>query len=141
MLKADILNKLIQDPTVIGILDSQNGTVNVYMGAVPKNAPTPFIPAIVVQGGGTKYFYGADGINRFQMETLQFDSYAPNYTAALQISNTVRDLLKEFSGPLASTIVTGSMVRRDMDMPYEAGPGGYVYRHLLSIEFQYTENN
>src|SRR5581483_4288565 len=141
MLEADILNKLMEDPTVVAILNSQNGTVNVYNGAIPKSAPTPFIPAIVLQGVGTKYFYGADGINRFHQKTLQFDSYANDYTTALKVSNTVRELLQEFSGPLTNTIVTGSLIRRDMDMPFEPGEGGYLFRHLLAIEFQYTENN
>jgi hypothetical protein len=141
MLKNDILQKLMEDPTIVAVLNSQNGTVNVYMGAIPKIAPSPFIPAIVVQGGGTKYFYGADGINRFQMETVQFDSYAIDYTTSLKVSNTVRDLMKEFAGPLNSTIVSGSLIRRDIDMPFEPGPGGYVYRHMLAIDFQYTENN
>jgi hypothetical protein len=112
---------------------------NVYRDAIPKNAPDS--PALVFQTmPGGEFYAGAEAMNALQMKPVQFDSYHVYPNIALQISNAVRDLIKNMRQvSLANTQIQGVIISKDHGMPQEPGANGYVQRRLLLAEFWHTE--
>jgi hypothetical protein len=112
---------------------------NVYRDAIPKSMPDS--PALVFQTmPGGEFYAGAEAMNALQMKPVQFDSYHVYPNIALQISNAVRDLIKNMRQvSLANTQVQGVIITKDHGMPQEPGANGYVQRRLLLAEFWHTE--
>lgn len=112
---------------------------NVYRDAIPRAMPDS--PALVFQTmPGGEFYAGAEAMNALQMKPVQFDSYHVYPNIALQISNAVRDLIKNMRQvSLANTQVQGVIITKDHGMPQEPGANGYVQRRLLLAEFWHTE--
>jgi hypothetical protein len=132
MIENDLYTLCSTDP---GVLAALGGNNNVYLGMIPKGQSDN--PALVLQSVITTNFTAADGFVNLIMRRIQLDSYAAKYSAALTLSNAVSLLLRNFKGVLASTTVTGTIVRQEMDMPDEPGATGYVFRRMLAIDFWY----
>jgi Protein of unknown function (DUF3168) len=99
------------------------------------------LPSVVFQVITARSVSSAQGFSHFRFVHVQFDSYATNYTDAVTLSNALRARLASFSGPLPDgTIIHGSIVLNEMDQPYEAGTGGYIFRRILEIEFQQIDD-
>jgi len=109
----------------------------VYLGMIAKDQHDS--PAIVVRTPAATYLKGYDGTLNFVGKKVQVDSYHAQYTQAVTISNVVRDLLKDFSGPLAGTEVRSVVITQDTDMPYERGFGGYVFGRMLEFHIWYVD--
>jgi hypothetical protein len=134
MLHEGLYQKLVGDSGVNAIVNGR-----VYFQLQPKGTS---VPSVVIQQATSEDVYHTKGASGFRFVGVQFDSYGANYTQAVQTSNAVRVLLQSFKGVLPDgTSVDGSVVRRDVDLPYEQGPGerGFVYRRMLTIEFQVAE--
>jgi len=108
---------------------------------VKMPAKETLLPAVVFQIITTRTVYSATGPSGFRFVHVQFDSYAEAYSDAVAISRLLRTALAAFVGPLPDgTLIHGSIVMNEMDMPYEPGTSGYVFRRLLEIEFQQIDN-
>jgi len=112
----------------------------IFASSLPK---VPKLPAVVYQVVvTTDDDYSFEGANRFRRKRFQFDSYAEKYDDARQLSDTVRDVLKSFSGTLSdedSTLVNGCKVAGEMDLPEEPGSGTFVHRRTLEVDVWHTE--
>src|SRR4051812_1058894 len=92
----------------------------VYQQLQPKGTA---VPSVVMQQATSEDVYTTKGASGFRFIAIQFDSYGANYTQAVQTSNAVRALVQSYKGVLPDgTVIDGSIVRRDIDLPYEPGP-------------------
>lgn len=116
---------------------------HVWLGMVPKGQDSDI--DVVIQVPGSKYFKGYDVTNQLTRKLVQIDTYAAQYAGsggsngALDVSNIIRDLLKDMSGALLTTTVQGVILEDDMDMPYEPGEGGEVRRRMLRFVVWYAD--
>jgi hypothetical protein len=135
VIETDLYQLLSENQTVLDALGDRN---NVFLGMIPKDQPDT--PAIVVRTPGASYLKSTpDGTLNMVGKKVQIDSYHAQYTKSITISNVVRDLLKDFIGPLSTTTVRSVVITQDMDMPYEQGPGGYVFRRMLEFHVWYVD--
>src|SRR5579862_5218470 len=117
--------------------NSSAGTA-IYFSLAAKQSARPYIVIHLVNG--TPAEKSLDGSSALIRGRFQFDSYADDPTVARQVSQAIRDLLKDFSGPLPDeTMITFTAVHADMDDAFEQGGMGYLYRSMLDIEGFYTE--
>lgn len=81
-----------------------------------------------------------DGTCDLVMARFQFDSYSPAYLTAVGISKAVRKALQDFSGSmLGGTVAQTIEVNLEMDMPFEVGGTGYLFRRLLDLTIAFKE--
>jgi hypothetical protein len=134
MLETDIYNVLATSSAVVTALAGNS----VYLGAIPKGQPDS--PALVVRMPSAEYLKAYDGTLNFIQRDVQVDSYDDQYSVAVGNANIVRGILADISGALATTTVRSSQIVHDMDMPYEPGAGGYVFRRMISFSMWYQDN-
>jgi hypothetical protein len=137
-----IANLLTQNAAVQGLLakDPAAGYEQyaIYFSRAPKQAPTPYL---VLHGLDLPpAAHSMDGPSSLSDGEFQFDSYGPDSPTARQLSQTVRDALKNYSGGLNDrTTIQFYEVSMDGDDGYEIGGGGYVFRSVLRLRAFYTE--
>lgn len=117
--------------------NSPAGT-GIYFSLAPKLAQRPYIVIHLVNGPpAAKTLSGSSSLIKGR---FQFDSYADDPTIARQVSQAIRTLLQDYSGPLPDqTMITFTAVHADMDDAFEQGGAGYLYRSMLDLEGFYTE--
>jgi hypothetical protein len=121
------------------VLSRLGGKNTLWKSMIPKGKEAA-LPAIVMQTVYTDNPYTADGALNARKKRIQFDSYASDdATTAADVSDTLKRLLQNLTGSLGNTVVQASFVTTEMDMPYEPGAGGYLYRRLLRIDFMYYD--
>ncbi len=118
---------------------SVNSLVNgsVWFGLMQEQATLPSIVISAIAGGPIVTLEStlATADRRFQ-----FDCYANDYLTGRKVAKAVRQLLQDFSGTLYDgTLVKACVVNLDMDMPYETGGTGLVYRAVLDLSIFYDE--
>jgi hypothetical protein len=133
-LESDLYNLLSTDASISAVL---NARPFVYSGAIPKGQPDS--GAIVINVTRTDRLTGSDGPNRFTVKEARFDSYHTLYTQSVAMSNAVLALMLGLTGPLATTVISGVIPTRDLDFGREGGQNGYVFRRLLALEVQHTD--
>jgi hypothetical protein len=139
MIEQGLAEYMIGDPTVGQFT---GGRVH-GGGLLPKD---PQLPAVTYQIAAAVPIASLDGSNQTQAKRLQFDGYAKEYIAVRQLMAAVRTLLLPVSGTGTSvsynlpdgTFVQGVILHSDHDMGFETGPGGYIHRALLDLEFIFT---
>lgn len=124
------------------------GTPQVYLGAAPKSAKTPFI---VLSRVGTTDTYTMDGPISQRSGLFQVSCFTDSttgvtngYYTSRAISLAVRQVLQSYRGNLPdtqSTAVTAVFTEKDWDMPYEEGSKGYVFHALLQFRVWYLESS
>lgn len=131
-IESGLYQLLLQDSTVNAIVKG-----SIHFNRMLKEAS---LPAIVLQGIAGGPIVTLDSTLSLNERRFQFDSYASDYLSTRKLSKRIRQLLQDFSGPLYDgTIVQGVVVNLDIDMPWELGGTGYVYRALLDFSIFYQE--
>jgi hypothetical protein len=132
-LESGLYQLLIADPGVSSWVGGR-----VFGGKMPRGATMPAIVWSVAVGKDMGYStQGASGLIK---KSVQFDSYANKYSDVVKTSDSIRALLQNYSGVLPdNTSVNGVIITRDMDVSWEPGAGGYVFRRLLEMDVMYTE--
>jgi hypothetical protein len=136
---------LLATPAIASLLapvQSNTPYTGVYFSLAAKGAPLPYVvihtlnapPAEKTQDGSSALIDGE----------FQFDSYADadsgGQLATRKISQALRDLLKDWSGPLPDgTNIQFAEIILDLDDPYEVGGRGYLNRSVLRLKTQHTE--
>jgi len=108
-----------------------------YPAVAKKSAVSPFIVYHLVND---ERYYEVRGTNGSRSATIQIDCYGDTSDKARTVANAVLALLENFQGPLADrSIVQGTFVERDMDMPFVAtgDQKGVTYRVLVQVRFEY----
>jgi hypothetical protein len=134
-LEQDIYSFLSQNADVLTALGGKN---TLWKSAIPKGKETQ-LPAIVMQTVYTSNPYTADGALNARTKRIQFDSYSSDPTTTAEVSDTIKNLLQNLSGSLGNTVVQASFIPTEMDMQYEPGAGGYIFRRLIRAEFHYYD--
>jgi len=137
-----IANVLAQNAAVQALLakDSAAGYEGyaIYFSRASKDAPVPYL---VLHGLDLPpAAHSMDGPSSLSDGEFQFDSYGPDDPTARQLSQTVRDALKNFSGALNdTTTIQFYEVSMDGNNGYEVGGTGYVFSAVLRLRAFYTE--
>jgi len=132
-IESGIYQELIADPGVTSWIAGR-----IFGGRLPKGCTLPAVVWTVAVGQDMGYStQGASGLIK---KSFQFDSYANKYMDAVKTSDSIRSLLQSYSGILPDgSSVNGVIITRDMDIAWEPGAGGYVYRRLLEMDVMFSE--
>ena len=142
MIEQGLAQYIANDATVSGIIAGR-----IYGGTLlPKDV---VFPAVIYQIAASVPIASLGGDNPTRSKRFQFDSYARDYLTVRRLSDAVRSVLlfrSDGSGTAAGTsyalpdgtFVRGVILHEDHDMGAEVGPGGYVYRALLDLQFIFT---
>ena len=135
-----IANALTQNPTVQALLAKGSGYSGyaVYFSLAAKGQQGSYL---VLHGLDLPpAAHSMDGPSSLSDGEFQFDSYGKDQPTARQLSQAVRDALKNYSGVLVDgTSIQFYRVSLDIDDPYEIGGQGYIYRSVLRLESFFTE--
>lgn len=135
-----IANALTQNPTVQALLAKGSGYSGyaVYFSLAAKGQQGSYL---VLHGLDLPpAAHSMDGPSSLSDGEFQFDSYGKDQPTARQLSQAVRDALKNLSTTLSDgTSIQFYEIAMDSDDPYEIGDGGYVFRAVLRLRAFYTE--
>lgn len=134
MLEIDLYTLLSTDAS-IAAATSTGAAPGVWLGAIPKGKPDSNAIVIQTQITRTK---GYDGTNALLSAKVQVDVYHPKYSACKKLANAVIALLQDLSGALTTTNVQGVIPDKDLDMNFEPGDSGFVFRRMLDFQFIFT---
>lgn len=134
MLEIDLYTLLSTDAS-IAAATSTGRSPGVWLGAIPKGQPDS--DAIVVQTHVDR-IKTASGTLALLSAKVQVDVYHPKYSACKKLANAVIALLQDLSGALTTTNVQGVIPDKDLDMNFEPGDSGYVFRRMLEFQFIFT---
>lgn len=124
-------------PSVIAVLATP-ATDSVFFSLARKQAGRPFVVMHVINAPPAET--SLDGSSQLIEGEFQFDSYADDQLTARKVSRAVRDVLKDYHGPLSDgTLMQFTQILLDADDPYEVGGVGYVFRSVLRMKGFYTE--
>lgn len=133
------LYELLTTTTPLSSLLAAPANNSVFFSLAQKQATRPYVVLHVVNAVPAEKTQ--DGSSALIDGELQFDSYADSQLMARRLSQTIRDLLVDFTGPLPDgTILQFAEVIADFDDPYELGGGGYVFRSVLRLKALYTDS-
>lgn len=109
---------------------------SVFFNFVPRGAK---IPCVVIHAVTSVPIVTLDATADLAPKRFQFDCYAADYFKSHQLSKSVFDLLKDFSGVLGDgTVVQACVVNNDFDMPFELGAKDITFRAILDITIWYV---
>jgi hypothetical protein len=111
---------------------------SLYDSLASKQVPRPYAVLHIVDAPPAAH--SLDGPSSLIDGEFQFDSYGDSQQSARQFSQAIRDALKNFSGALNDgTTIQFFEVSMDVDLPYELGGNGYLYRSMVRLRAFYTE--
>lgn len=129
---------LTQATAAVQALLAAPATDSLYFSLAAKQAPRPYVVLHIVDAPPAAATL--DGSSALIDGEFQFDSCADDQPTARQLSQAVRDALKELSGTLSDgTTIQFYEVSQDFDAGYDLGGDGYIYRSVLRLRAFYTE--
>src|ERR1017187_5743761 len=134
MMEKGLFMFLAADPGVSAIVGSR-----IYFILQPKGTSVPSIVLSITLANG---FYTLKGATGLRGALIQVDSYATDYYSARATSKAVRLLLENYQGNMPdndATAVSGCVIKKDWDMPFEAGQKGFINRALLECQLFYYD--
>lgn len=146
MIQSGLYEYLINAPSITALLTSGQAGNSVHFVRAPKTPLTPFIVIHLPSVPPAEATF--DGSSQLIEGFIQFDSYAADDTTGLgggalnarKLSQTVRDLFKNFSSTLPDgTSISFTDVIADFDDGYEAGAENFLFRCVLRLKAFYTE--
>jgi hypothetical protein len=144
MIDSGLYVMLTTAPSLVALLvANQNvppATERVFFSLAKKQAARPYIVLHILNAPPAET--SLDGSSQLIGGEFQFDSYADDQLTARKVSRAVRDVLKDYSGPLSDgTIIQFTQIVMDFDDPYEEGGVGYMFRSVLRMKGFYTEGS
>jgi hypothetical protein len=132
------LFQLIQSNANIANLVTTTNGAGVYWVLMPKGAA---VPCIVLSRTATQDTNTMQGPTPLRGALLQLDCYGGTYYASRALATAARQVLESFTGTLPDgTVMSGAVITKDWDLPYQEGALGFVYRAMLEFRVWYVES-
>lgn len=137
MIESELMEKLKADTNVAALIGGR-----IWGGRAPKTITDSSYPFVVWNVISTMDNYWSSGATNYRVKRIQLDAYSfKKYSICVQVADAVRKALEGFQGALSGgTKVHYCAVSSDLDIPFEPGASGDIYRRLLEFEIAYTES-
>lgn len=140
MIESGIYQLLAADSTVSGMVGKE-----IHGVMLPKNYK---LPAIVYSTVTYRNIESLRGPNLLEMRRFQFDHYGLTFEQSRLLSRAVRNVfcpLDNDGNPTSlrtvlqdGSAIDATQIIMDMDKPFEAGEGGYIFCAVLDVEIAFV---